>query len=209
MRIKLHVKKALHTQFGGEFKAMVKYFIAQGLGVLVTLGCLIGPFFDKKWKMLVNSAVCNLLAAMNFFFLGEIGTGIVVNCVADVQVGFSLWHVLKKTKVTAAEHIGFFIAYVSLGMVSLHKPIDVLPIIAAVLFMISTFQKDEQKTRCLSIGNGIAWMIYNLIIGTSAVMAQLVVIISNAAALYRYWRKAVKLKETNNKINKNSYNQNL
>lgn len=174
---------------------MIKYIIAQALGILVTLLCLIGPFFNKKRKMLVNSAVANFLALMNFFLLGEIGTGIVMNCVAIVQIGFSVWHVQRETKVTTIEHIAFLIAYVLLGIITLHKPIDMLPIIAAVIFMISTFQKDEQKTRFLSVGNGLTWTIYDTIIGTTAVFAQLVVIVSNCAALYRYRQKAPKEKE--------------
>ena len=48
------------------------YITAQIFGFMATACCLIGPLFKYKWQILVNSAVANLLVALNFFLLGEV-----------------------------------------------------------------------------------------------------------------------------------------
>ena len=85
------------------------YILAQAFGILATVCCFIAPLFKRKWQMLINSAVANILTAVNFIMLGELGTGIIMNLIAVVQIIFSLWHILKNTKVTLIENIVFFI----------------------------------------------------------------------------------------------------
>lgn len=139
--------------------------------------------------MLINSAVANILTAVNFIMLGELGTGIIMNIIAVVQIIFSLWHTLKNTKVTLIENIVFYVVYVSLGIAGYNKVIDVLPVIGAAIFMFSIFQKDEQKTRILYLGNAFAWITYDILIGSSAALSQLATICTASMALYKYRKK--------------------
>ena len=162
------------------------YILAQTFGILAAACCFLGPLFKEKWQMLLNAAVANILTAVNFALLGELGSGIVMNGVAVVQIAFSLWHIRKNTKVTIVENIVFLILYVGLGALGYRKPIDILPISGAAILMFSIFQRDEQKTRVLYLGNAFAWITYDLLIGSSAALSQLATIGTTSAALYKY-----------------------
>lgn len=162
------------------------YIIAQIFGIFATICCFVGPLFKRKWQMLINSAVANIFTAINFIMLGELGTGIIMNVIAVVQIVFSLWHTLKNTKVTLIENVVFLVAYVVLGIVGYNKLIDILPVIGAAIFMFSIFQRDEQKTRILYLGNAFAWIIYDILIGSSAAFSQLATICTTSMALYKY-----------------------
>lgn len=162
------------------------YIVAQTFGILAAVCCFVGPLFKKKQQMLINAAVANLFTAVNFAMLGELGSGIVMNGVAVVQIGFSVWHIRKNTRVTMPENIVFLVLYVVLGAFGYHKPIDILPIVGAVILMFSIFQKDEQKTRVLYLGNAFAWLTYDLLIGSAAALSQIATICTTSAALYKY-----------------------
>lgn len=165
------------------------YIIAQTFGLLTAVCCFIGPYFKKKWQMLVIYIIANLFSIANLFFLGEIGSAIITNLIAIVQMIFSFWHIQKNTNISLWENVIFSIMYITLGMVGYTKFIDILPIIGAEFLMISIFQKDEQKTRLYCLYNSIVWIIYCVLIGSSAVVAQLVSFCSVASALFKYRKK--------------------
>jgi len=161
------------------------YIIGQIFGVAATLCCIITPLWKKKWKMLVTSAVANLFVAINFFLLNDIGSAILLNLVAIIQIMLSLWHVIKNTKVSIVENIIFLIAYLLCGMLGFKKSIDILPILGAVVFMAAVFQRDEQKTRALNILNAVLWLIYDALIFSSAAFAQIATICMTVFAMYK------------------------
>ena len=165
------------------------YLIGQIFGILATLCCFIGPFWKKKWQMLVNSIMANLFVAINLLMIGEIGSAIIMNIVAIIQILFSLYHVFKQKPVTIIENIIFLIAYVGLGIMGAKKPLDALPVLGAILFMISVFQRDEQKTRMISLGNIVTYLVYYCIIGSTSLFAQIVSFITTVIALYKYRKK--------------------
>ena len=162
------------------------YTIAQIFGFMAAVCCLIGPLFKYKWQMLINSAVANLLVALNFFLLGEVGTGIILHFVAILQIMFSLGHVYKQTSVSHTEKVIFLIMYAVCGALGFKKLIDILPIIGAILLSISVFIRDEQRTRTYMLANAAVWIVYDIIIGSSTVFAQLATIIMTCAAMYKY-----------------------
>ena len=45
---------------------------------------------EKKWQMLVFSAIANVAATLNLVFLGEMGSAAIINLVATLQVFISL-----------------------------------------------------------------------------------------------------------------------
>ena len=52
----------------------MQYLIGQGCGLVATAASIIMPFYKKKWQMLVNTAAINLLMALNFVLIGELGS---------------------------------------------------------------------------------------------------------------------------------------
>lgn len=167
----------------------MRYYIGQAFGLLAAAGSLLCPVWKKKWQMLVTSAAASLMAALNFFFLNEMGTGIILNLVAVAQVGCSLWHLRRGTPVSTAENIAFFVVYIVCGSLGYRSWRDLLPIVAVVFFMLGVFQRDEQKTRLLVLGNAAAWLTYDLIIASGAAIGQAITIGVTAAALLKYGKK--------------------
>jgi hypothetical protein len=78
--------------------------------------------------MLTVSVFVNILSAANILLLDELNSGVIVCCVAVIQLLFSLWHEKSKTDVSLAEKIIFMILYVAGGALGIANPIDLLSI---------------------------------------------------------------------------------
>lgn len=162
------------------------YYIGQILGILVTIAVILTMQIKNRTPMLIVSAVSNVLSALNILLLDKFSSGVIICFVAVFQIVLSLWHEKKNTAVSLAEKIIFLILYVGGGILGFEKPIDILSIIAAVLYMLAMFRKKEQHIRLFLLGNMATWTVYHTILGSTAVFAQLAGIVSSLIALYRY-----------------------
>jgi len=168
----------------------LNYYIGQAFGIVSTLCCLVMPLWKKKWQMLVSSCLANITAALNLIFIGDAGSAIYINILATVQVCVAMWHLLKNKLVTRAENIVFFLAYLGLGLLGYKKTIDILPIVAVLIYMFVSFQRDEQKSRWLILANSAVFFIYYIIVGSTVVFAELVALVSSTIGLWKYRKKA-------------------
>lgn len=165
------------------------YYIAQFLGIVVTAGAILTLQLKNKKHMLVVSAVVNVLAALNILLLDTFSSGVIINIIAVLQILVSLLHEHKATDVTLPEKIIFLVLYVIGGALGFKAWIDILSIVAAVLYMLAMSQKKEQHIRLFLLGNMATWTVYHLVLGSTAVLAQIAGIISSLIALYRYRKK--------------------
>lgn len=172
----------------------MSYWIAQAFGVLVTIGVIATLQMKKKKQMLVISVAVNALSAANILLLDGFNSGVIVCCVAVLQLIVSIWHEFKQTEVSLAEKIIFLILYVGGGVIGIKAPLDVLSTVAALFYMLAVFQKKEQNIRLMLLVNLSTWTVYHAIIGSTAVFAQIAGIISSLIALFRY-RKSSKTSE--------------
>ena len=174
------------------------YIEAQVFGILATLCCFAMHLFKKKWQMLLVNVGGNLLCILNLLLLGlhETGdlfanaTAMIVNLVSLVQVLISYWHVKKGTPVTTPENIIFLLLYVGLGFIGFNRALDLLPIAASVFNMLAVFQRDEQKTRLLVLGNASIFCAYYIIIGSTSLLAELMAVVTTLIGLIKYRKKA-------------------
>ncbi len=164
----------------------MQYYIGQILGLVVTAGAILTLQLKNKKQMLTVSAVVNVLSALNILLLDKFNSGVIICLVAVFQIVNSLWHEKKNTEVSLAEKIIFLVLYVVGGLLGFEKGIDVLSIIAAILYMLAMVQKKEQNIRLFLLGNMATWTVYHTILGSTAVLAQIAGIISSLIALYRY-----------------------
>lgn len=171
----------------------MNYIISQILGVTVTVICLISPQLKKKWQMCCITVLANLLSAIGMLLVGALSaTGCCA--VAIAQALMRLWHLHKDTKISKPEICIFSVLYVVGGLLpyavggtlSKFGLLDVLPIVGALMLMVSIAQKREQPSRFFGLLNGIVYFIYDLLIWNTQIFAQLAGIISNALALIRY-----------------------
>ncbi len=164
----------------------MKYYIAQFLGVLVTLGVILTLQLKKKKQMLVVSVLVNALTAVNILLLDGFNSGVVVCLVAVLQLLISIWHEYKKTESGNAKKIFFLVLYATGGLLGYKIPLDLLSTVAAIFYMLAVFQKKEQNIRLMLLVNLSLWTVYHGILGSTAVFAQIAGIISSLIALYRY-----------------------
>lgn len=162
------------------------YWIGQIIGILVTIGAVINLQLKKKKQMFILSSVVNVLSALNILLLDGFSSGVIICLVAVIQIAVAFWHDKKQTDVHIAEQIIFFILYVVGGLIGFKTWIDILSIVAAVLYMLAMFQKKEQHIRLFLLGNMATWTVYHAVLGSTAIFAQIAGIISSVIALIRY-----------------------
>ena len=73
--------------------------------------------------------------------------------------------------------------------INTHNLIEMMPIIGALLLMVSVFVPDEQTTRKWLLGNAIIWTVYTAIVGSTAFFTDLICVITTSTALYKYRKK--------------------
>ena len=180
----------------------MKIVIAQILGIAVTLICLICPQLKYKWQMLSCTILANCLSALNFLLLEQVSaTG--VSAVAILQAVITIWHTRKNKRASGLEIAVFSILYIVGGLLpfavagtlSSFRVLDAVPIFGALLLMCSMVQKKEQHMRLFGLSNAVVYTVYDIIIKSTQVFAQLFSIVSISIALYRY-HKAEKMSQS-------------
>lgn len=162
------------------------YYIGQAVGILVTIGAVVNLQLKKKQHMYILSIIVNILSALNILLLGGFSSGVLICLVADIQIAMAIWHDKKQTEARLPEQIIFLALYVVSGLLGFNTWIDILSIVAAVLYMLAMFQKKEQNIRLFLLGNMATWTVYHAVLGSTAIFAQLAGIVSSVIALVRY-----------------------
>ena len=180
----------------------MNYYIGQALGIVATVCTIILPFFKKKWQILALNIAVNLLVACNYLLIGQIGSAAVLCLVAVAQSIVSMVHSAKGTKVSTAETILFAALYVGCGVAGIltapgfvwaltyDNLLELLPIVGALMLMISVFAPDEQTTRKYLLVNAILWTVYAFAVGSTTALTNLVASVSTASALWKYRKRA-------------------
>lgn len=179
----------------------MNYYLGQALGIVATVCTIILPFFKKKWQILALNIAVNGLVACNYLLIGQIGSAAALCLVAIVQSAVSMVHSTKGTPVSTGETILFAALYVGCGLagiitapgfvwaVNYENLLELLPIVGALMLMISVFAPDEQTTRKYLLINGIIWTVYALAVGSTTFLTNLVASVSTASALWKYRNK--------------------
>ena len=162
------------------------YYLGQAFGLLATVLCFVMPLFSKKKHILLATGLVNVFFALNLLLIRAFGAGLIMNCVAVIQTIVSFRHLKRKTAVTTAENIVFFLLYVGLGSLGFRGWLDVLPIVAAVFNMLAIFQPDEQKTRMLIFLNAGTYFMYYLALGAASMFAELLAAVTAVIGMIRY-----------------------
>lgn len=176
-------------------------YLGQGLGIVVTVLCIINPFFKRKWQMLINVAAMNVFMALNFLMLNDfkIGSAIVLNVVAILQAVVNYVHTRRASTAPRWEQIIFTVLYIGGGVLGLlnatgFKPFDniwltlleLLPVIGALCLMLSVFSPTEQGMRKFTLANALIWSIYTGILLSTNFFAEALSVVSTSIALYKY-----------------------
>lgn len=177
------------------------YKIGQLLGIAATIVTVLMPVFRKKWQMLAATIASNLLLALNFILIGQIGSAAFLCFVAIIQSVVSMRHTVRQTKASTAEQLLFLGLYVGFGLfgivtapgfvmeVSYANLLELLPIIGAAILTFSIFAASEQTTRKFLLANISIWAVYTALIGSTTFFAEVAAFATTATALYKYRKK--------------------
>lgn len=174
------------------------YWLGQFCGLLAAVGCIIVPFFRYKWQMLADVVATNILMALNFILIGQIGSAAFLCGVATVQGLLSMIHNHRDKTPGTAEIIVFTILYLVLGFYGLmsgpefvpginaRNLLELMPICGALLNMVFILVKDPKTARRVLLAVNIIWAIYSAIVGAAAFFAQIITMITTLYAMYHY-----------------------
>lgn len=177
------------------------YITGQILGILSAVCTVILPFFRKKWQILVLNIAVNVLVAANMLCIGQFGSAAFLCMVAVVQSIVSMRHDQKGTPVSLAEKLVFLILYVGFGFLGIvtapdfvwavnwKNALELMPILGALMLMLSVFSKDEQTLRKFLLANALTWTAYSAIVGSTVFFTDLAATISTISALYKYRKR--------------------
>ena len=134
------------------------YLLGQICGIIGTIITIIQPQFRSKVQILVCGILVNAMSSLNFALIGQTGSAVFLCLIAIVQSIISIWHEKHNTKVSSFESILFFFLYVGFGLfgmisaegfvweISRKNALELLPIIGALMLMLSVFAKKERKS---------------------------------------------------------------
>lgn len=179
----------------------MQYIIGQILGIVATVVIVAMPIFQKKWQMLAATLAGNLLMALNFILIGQIGSAIFLYFVAIVQTVVSMIHTVKGSAVHPWEQMLFCALYVGLGIFGiLTAPgfvpewnrtnlLELLPIFGSAMLTFSIFAASEQTTRFFLLINASVWSVYTGIVGSTGFFAEVITAFTTVYALWKYRKK--------------------
>lgn len=174
------------------------YILGQFFGILGAIITVITPQLRKKEQMLLSNALVNTMSTLNFFLIGQKGSAVFLCLVAIAQCFVSMHHEKKHTDVTLGENILFFFLYVGFGLFGMVTSenfvwaltanffLELLPIVGALMLMLSVFAKGEQKTRLYLLFNAATWAVYSAIVGATTFFTGCAALISTLFALRKY-----------------------
>lgn len=172
------------------------YILAQILGVVVSALVIVAFQMSKKWQILLLSMFANFLSIVVFWLLNGFGSAVIVNVIAVIQCAVNAYISYKGKEASVIQKVIFISLFLVSGVLTYKVLLDLMPIAASLVFAWSTFQKKEQHIRLFLLFNVLIWITYDLIIGTTAVIGQILSLISIIIGLYRY-KKSDNKKQNN------------
>ncbi len=174
------------------------YFLGQLCGLIGTVITILQPQFQKKEQILVCGILVNTMSASNFALIGQTGSAVSLCLLSIVQSLVSIWHERRKTGVSVQETVLFLFLYLGFGFygmissdgfvwaINRHNLLELLPIVGALMLMLSVFAKGEQRTRWFLLLNGASWVVYTAIIGATTFFTSAASMLSTIIALWKH-----------------------
>lgn len=163
--------------------------LAQILGLIVTFFAVAAMQLKKKRQILAFCFIANALNILMYFIIDGFSSAMAVSIIAASQCAINCFLAFKNKDAGVLQKIIFTVLFLGSGLMQFKGWLDILPLAGALTFMLSVFQTKEQNMRIFSLLNCCCWLVYNCIIGSTALFAQLISLISISVALYRFRKK--------------------
>lgn len=162
------------------------FILAQILSFIAMVINMIAVQLKTKKQILLTIVVSNLLFVISYILLGAYVGALTCGIVAIEIIINTILE--DKGKVTPKFLIIIYlIISIIIGITTFNSLIDLLPIIASILFILTLRQAKEKYVRLLILGNLTSWIIYDFFVKAYlAGISDLFVISSSITAIYRY-----------------------
>ena len=160
--------------------------LADILGYAVLGISIVTAQFPKKMQILFCSMLSLALGSLSVLLKDGMQSVVMLNGVAIINVLINMWHVSKNEEAGKKEKIIFGVLYFVAGILMIKKPLDVISLLGAMLYVCFVFQTDEQRMRLFSLANVTAYFAYYALLGSTLVYSQLYSMTSLIIALFRY-----------------------
>lgn len=150
--------------------------------------------FKKRWQILGISIAANTVSGISFMLLG--GAPVMtancfiaaLQCLVNTIRAYFGWR-----EAGICEKLFVFAVFLTIGIVRCNTLLDIMPLAAAMFFVLSTFMKNAQSLRVSIFFNAVILLAYSLICHSTVAIGHFFSIVSIVAAFLRE-RKACKAK---------------
>lgn len=169
------------------------YFTGQLCGIAATIITILQPHFRTKTQISLCCIWVNTLNGLNFALLGQTGSALALCLVAVLQASLSILHEKSGHPISGWESGLFCFLYIGAGLLGLFTgdsghitPLAFLPMLGALMLMLSIYAGSEQKTRAFLLLNSLAWIVYTALLRSTVFFSCLASLCSSAMALWKY-----------------------
>ena len=168
-----------------------EYIVSQAIGLVVLiLTCI--SFFFKKDKLLIITAIANIILSASYFFL-HAPAAAVGNLFAVIRCFVFYFCEKKYNKIPQPVFFISLICHIAIFAIFWETPYDIFELIVFVSFTYALILKEEWQIRSLIIVNKVAAISYNIVvfnyIGVLSKIIELVVVIITLVKFYKLRRK--------------------
>jgi hypothetical protein len=147
-----------------DMNPTTSFWIAQSISVFTGVMAIVAMQFKNMKLILTFQIIVNLLASANYLLLNG-GAGAIVSFLAVIYSVVMYFYNKKNVKPHLIVVIGFMAAYVGssvYNIVMTKNPMEILPALAAVCFIMSLMQEKPFYFRIWGAFNPSFWLAYDL-----------------------------------------------
>lgn len=165
---------------------MNNFIIAQIFGIIGIIFSVLSMQMKTKKNIMIMLLCLNLASALNFLFLDSI-SGSLVCFFGCIETIVNYLFDSKNKRVPIYIIVFYVIVNIALGLSTYHSPIDLLPIICALLYCATVCVKKESNIRKLMFANQSIWLVYDLIVKAYMFsISNVLTLVSIVIAYFRY-----------------------
>lgn len=163
-------------------------------GYLGTAAAIVGFQVKKRESLLASQIASNLLVSLSFLLLGKVTGGLI----CFIATGHTIMNYIltrRDKNPTWWENALFLSLYVAASVYSwvtaelFRFPVDVFPLICAILFFFAVTLTRGRTIRLCFLANAILWILYDLLgaeIAVANLITHVLVCTSNVISIVRY-----------------------
>lgn len=140
----------------------MEYILSQIIGVIVCIFAVASLQMKNIKNAMLCQLVCNGLGTLSYVFLDGGLSGCGIYLVATLQS--LLFFILRKKEMEEPKWIYpiIFAAHIGCSLLTFKGPLDIVPMIAALLCALALIQKKPFLYRAILLLNGTVWVIYDV-----------------------------------------------